>query len=116
MREPSRRTVYCVRWDEYEVVKVGYSDESRWRIFEPRGARVLALWQFPSCIEALDHEEVCHSILEAVGGPAFDSKDQARTSRLLGSQGCGWTECFKVPARVTDNELLDLLTEGLVFA
>lgn len=115
MREPSPRTIYCVRWRDAGIVKVGYSDESRWRIFEPRGAEVVALWQFDTCVEALDHEARCHEILECIGTPAFSSRDDAIASRLLSSRGCGYTECFRISHSVTDSALLAKLTDGLVF-
>lgn len=95
MRESSLYTIYCVRWRAANVVKVGYSDESRWRIFEARGAE---------------------AILPHFGDAAFESRADAIASGLLSSAACGYTECFRVTGDVLDADLIAELTRGLVFA
>lgn len=95
-------------WPHLRIAKVGYTDESRWRIFEPRGAMVLALRQFDTAANALAFEARCHEVLEAAGEQAFASKAEARASEILGSQGCGYLECFTLPEGWTAEDVLDV--------
>lgn len=107
MRESTPNTIYFVWWPTARIMKVGYSDQSRWRVFEARGAEVLALKSFPTCREALDFELACHDALKSVCRPGFPSRELAKASGLLGATSGGWLECFKVPADLTAAELLD---------
>lgn len=116
MREPTRPTVYFVCWYEARVVKVGYSDQSRWRVFRPRGGEVVALKSFERVRDALDFEGACHAALQTCCRPAFRSKQDAIDSRLLGAGGGGWMECFRMPGDLTDLEMLeycDMALEGI---
>lgn len=116
MREPSPATVYIVRWPEHSIVKVGYTDASRWRIFEPRGGEVIALQSFPNALLAVRHEAKCHEELGAVYAAAFHDRKEAMALGVLGSQGYGYTECFTVPASVPSTEVLALCSAGEVVA
>lgn len=113
MREPSPNTIYFVWWPAARVMKVGYTDQSRWRIFEPRGAEVLLLRQFDSARAALDFESACHEALASACRPAFAGREQAKASELLGSQGGGWLECFAVPADLMGSELVEFCATAM---
>ena len=115
MREPSPATIYVVWWRERNILKVGYTDQSRWRIFEPRGAVVLALWQFPTFMGALDFESFCHRQLESFLPPAFADKAEAKTSRLVPG-GCGHLECYQLTDEWTATDVLEYLRSHLTLA
>ena len=113
MREPSPATVYVVWWRQPDIIKVGYTNQSRWRVFEPRGADVLALWQFPNALDALDFESFCHRELEALLPLAFADKTEAKESRLVPG-GCGHMECYQLGDEWTATDVLEYLSAHLV--
>lgn len=115
MRELIPATIYVVWWRGANIIKVGYTSQSRWKIFEPRGAAVLALWQFPDVAGALDFESFCHRELESFLSPAFSDKSEAKASRLVPG-GCGHLECYQLTDEWTATDVLDYLRSHLTLA
>lgn len=89
----SRNVVYVVVWDDARIVKAGYTTGKRWRKFEGRGARLVALYDHGTDQgAAFAHEDSLHRLFRLLLSPAFYHRTQA--VQTLGGTGDGWTECF----------------------
>lgn len=104
MYSRTRPTVYLVHWPEINVFKVGYSDFQRYRTFTLRGANLIDTKQFDSIDDGLNFEKACHYALRDGGcSPAFRQASEA--VEYLGSEGAGYSECFRLPADLTAPEI-----------
>lgn len=97
--------VYLVRWDD-GITKAGYTSERRWRTFELRGARVLAIWDFPNSASAFRCETAIDAYLWT-WPLAWASK--ADVDRRLGTGKGGYLECHRVPEDMPDSCLVAML-------
>lgn len=99
-------TIYAVAWPEINVLKVGYSENQRWRPFLLRGGEVVQLSEFDDVVSAFSFESVCHRALRRICRTAFESATPAVP--FLGAAGGGWSECYRIPGDLTGRELLEL--------
>lgn len=97
MRTPLIRvpTVYVVRWDERNIVKVGFSAARRWRAFTSQGARIMQLIEFDHHSDAFVIEAALHERMRLIAPFAFSSRGAAQ--QFLGGRGDGWVECYLDP-------------------
>jgi hypothetical protein len=86
--------VYVVTWPG--LVKVGVTNGRRWRTFTSRGATLHRLLTFTNGAAAYEYEERAHRYLSTVAYPAFIHRAQAVA--LLGNNGAGWMETYRLPS------------------
>lgn len=87
---PDTLDLYVVRWPKHGLVKVGVSQNQRWREFG--GGVELALTVRASRKLTLAIEAETHERLSTRCARPFRRETQA--ARLLGSKGAGFTECY----------------------
>lgn len=86
---------YVVLWPD-GVIKAGIAgDATRWGKFTARGARLVALFAFDRASHAIELETALDGILDSLGVPAFERKQDAEAH--LGSGGGGYLECYRLP-------------------
>ena len=89
-------TTYVVAWRKQGIIKNGFSTCQRWRKFVLTGADLLALYEFPTRgARAVTFETYLDAKAGFIYPRAFDSKQEARESGLLGPDGGGWMECLR---------------------
>ena len=101
-------SVYVVRWPD-GIMKIGFTEHKRWRVFTNRKARLLDVFYFEKVDQALEIEDLLRKLFKYPR--PFDEKNAAKLH--LGTSGAGYLECRSVPLKVTDQDILSTIDEFL---